>query len=271
MQRVPVAVFGASGRMGRSLLTLVATHPALELAGALVSPTSAALGQDAGTYVGLGACGVVLEADPALALARARVAIDFSLPGATEAHIGACVAAGAGLVLGTTGFEASAERALAAAARHVPVLAAANMSLGVQVLLALVREAAARLPADYDIEIFEAHHRHKRDTPSGTALALGHAAAAGRGVAHEATATYDRALRGGPREPGSIGYAVVRAGDTIGEHSVWLAGLGERLTLSHSATDRATFARGALEAARFLAGRPAGRYQFADVVATPRG
>ena len=270
MERVRVAVLGASGRMGRSLLTLIGARADVELVGALVSPGSAARGQDAGVAVGLAPVGVVLDADPARALARAQVAIDFSLPTATERHIAACVAARAGLVLGTTGLTPAAQAALGKASGQIPVLAAANMSLGVQVLLSLVREAAAKLPADYDIEILEAHHRHKRDTPSGTALALGAAAAQGRGVDHDAVAAYDRAVNGRPREPGSIGYAVIRAGDTVGEHSVWFAGLGERLELSHTATDRATFARGAIEAARFLAQQPAGRYALADVLTAAR-
>jgi len=267
MEPVRVAVLGASGRMGRSLLTLIAARADLELVGALVSPGSSARGQDAGVAVGLAPVGVVLDADPGRALARAQVAIDFSLPVATQGHIAACVAARVGLVLGTTGLSPAAQAALTAATAQIPVLAAANMSLGIQVLLSLVREAAARLPPDYDIEILETHHRHKRDTPSGTALALGEAAAQGRGIDHETAAIYDRAVNGRPREAGSIGYAVLRAGDTIGEHSVWFAGLGERLELAHTATDRATFARGALEAARFLAGRAAGRYQLADVLA----
>lgn len=269
MDRVRVAVLGASGRMGRSLLTLIGASAEFELVGALIAPESEALGQDAGVAVGLAPVGVLLEADPSRALARAQVAIDFSLPAATQTHIAACVAARVGLVLGTTGLTPAIQTALTDATAHIPVLAAANMSLGVQVLLSLVREAAAKLPPDYDIEILEAHHRHKLDTPSGTGRALGEAAAQGRGAAHDSVATYDRAVNGRPREPGSIGYAVIRAGDTIGEHSVWFAGLGERLVLSHTATDRTTFARGALEAARFLAHRPAGRYTLADVLASP--
>lgn len=270
MDRVRVAVLGASGRMGRCLLTLIAAGAEFELVGALVSPGSPVRGADAGTAAGLAPLGVTLDDDPRRVLARAQVAIDFSLPAATATHLSACVAAGSALVLGTTGFDAATASSLDAAAARIPLLAAANMSLGVEVLRGLVREAAARLPADYDIEVLEAHHRHKRDTPSGTALLLGQAAAEGRGIGHDTAARFDRAVAGRPREPGSIGYAVIRGGDTIGEHTVWLAGLGERLELKHSATERATFARGALAAARFLAGRPSGRYALADVLAAPR-
>lgn len=251
--------------MGRALLGLIAGDPGFALTGALTAPDSPRCGLDAGLAAGALPAGVALEADVDRALRGAAVAIDFSLPAATAGHAAACAAAGVALVVGTTGLDAQAEAALEAAARRVPVLRAANMSLGMEVLLSLVQRAAAAL-ADYDVEILEAHHAQKRDTPSGTALALGAAAAAGRGAEHRALAEFDRARQPGPRVKGSLGYAVLRAGDTIGEHSVWIAGTGERLVLSHTATDRATFARGALAAARYLAGRPAGRYRLAEVL-----
>ena len=270
MQRVPVAVFGASGRMGRSLLRWSprtrrwnlrvrwSRRPRRRLARtpAPRGPRRVRRRARGRPRARAGAGAGRHRLQPARRDRGAHRSVRRCRCGPRARHdrvrcLGRALAR-----------RRRAPRAGTRGGQHEPWRAGA----------ALARSARRRRGCrDYDIEIFEAHHRHKRDTPSGTALALGHAAAAGRGVAHEATATYDRALRGGPREPGSIGYAVVRAGDTIGEHSVWLAGLGERLTLSHSATDRATFARGALEAARFLAGRPAGRYQFADVVATPRG
>ena len=200
------------------------------------------------------------------ALAGARVAIDFTPAGATLAHLRACAEQGVALVIGSTGLGAAEDNGIAEAAKRIAVLPAANMSVGVHVLAELVRRAAGLLPADFDIEILDIHHRAKRDAPSGTAYLLGEAAAAGRGVVHDAVATVERTSHPAVRERGSIGYAALRAGDVVGEHSVYFAGCGERVTLSHVATDRNVFAQGALRAARFLAGRPAGRYAMADVI-----
>ena len=268
-QGVPVriALLGAAGRMGLSLIRAIAADPAFELAGALGSPGSAAIGQDAGSLAGLARpAGVLLAADRALVLARAEVALDFTLPEATALNLAACEAKGVALLLGTTGLDAQALALLPAAANRIALLVAANTSLGVNVLAGLIERAARALPAAYDIDVQDVHHRDKRDAPSGTALVLGAAAAKGRGR-DPGLLGADAADGGGsPRRPGAIGFASVRAGDVIGEHTVFFAGSGERLELTHRATDRMTFARGALQAAAWLRGRPAGRYSMADVL-----
>jgi 4-hydroxy-tetrahydrodipicolinate reductase len=259
--RLPVAVLGAAGRMGERLCALIGESADLTLAGALVRPGSALAGRPLGAQEGPVATDRI-EA----ALAAARVAIDFTPAGATLAHARACSEAGVALLVGTTGLGAAEQAAIEVAARCIPVLCAANTSLGVHVLAELVRRAAELLPADFDIEILDIHHRAKRDAPSGTAYLLGEAAAAGRGVTHDGAAVTGRTGLAGPREAGSIGYAALRGGDVVGEHSVYFAGTGERLTLSHAATDRTVFAAGALRAARFLARQGPGLYTMADVI-----
>jgi 4-hydroxy-tetrahydrodipicolinate reductase len=238
-----------------------------ELVGALAAPGVPELGRDAGEAAGLGRrFGVAVTADCTAALERAEVAIDFTNVGATQANVAACVDRGCALMLGTTGLEPVHHAALDDAARRIALVQAANTSLGVNLLLTLVERAAASLPADYDIEIVEAHHRHKVDAPSGTALRLGEAAAAGRGapLSELRTRPYDGIT--GPRREGSIGFAVVRGGDIVGDHTVIYAGPGERIEIGHRAHDRMTFAHGALRAARWLHGRPAGRYTMRDVL-----
>jgi 4-hydroxy-tetrahydrodipicolinate reductase len=260
---VRVAVLGATGRMGQSLVRAIDADPGFELVGALAPATSAALGRDAGSNAGLARpLGVAISAERAAVLARAEVALDFTLPEATRANIEACRARGCALLLGTTGLGAEACSALEAAASAIAVLIAPNTSLGVTVLAKLVAAAAAALPADYDIEVLDTHHRGKRDAPSGTARLLGEAAGAARGRPPAAAGEG----RAGGRAPGSIGYASVRGGDVAGEHTVLYLGPGERLELSHRAYDRAIFARGALRAAAWLKGRPPGRYAMADVL-----
>jgi 4-hydroxy-tetrahydrodipicolinate reductase len=260
---VRVAVLGATGRMGQSLIRALEADPGFELVGALAPGSSAALGKDAGEHSGLARrLGVSISADRAAVLGRADVALDFTLPEATLANLAACRARGCALLVGTTGLGAEARAALAAGAAQIPVLVAANTSLGIALLEKLVAQAAAALPADYDIEILEAHHRDKRDAPSGTARLLGEAAAAARGL----PAPVAELGRAGARARGAIGYAAVRGGDLAGEHTVFYLGPGERLELSHRADDRATFARGALRAAAWLKGRPPGRYTMADVL-----
>ena len=260
-------MFGAAGRMGVSLIRAIAADPAFELVGALGSPGSAALGQDAGSLAGLTRrLGVVVGADRAHVLARAEVALDFTLPEATLANLAACEATGVALLLGTTGLSAAAKAALPAAAARLALLVAANTSLGVAVLAGLIERAARALPADYDIDVEDVHHRDKRDAPSGTALVLGAAAAAGRGRDPGLLAADAADGGGAPRRQGAIGFASVRTGDIVGEHTVYFAGPGERLELTHRATDRMTFARGALRAAAWLRGRQPGRYSMADVL-----
>lgn len=262
---VRLAISGASGRMGCALLTLLGDDKRFELVYAVVAPGSAPDGQP------------VVVGD-ALALRYAHdwtqapaldVVIDFSGPVGLAAALDHCLTHGAALVSGTTGIDAALEARLAAAGKNIAVLRAANFSLGVAVLTRLLREAAAALP-DWDLEIVEAHHGRKQDAPSGTALALGHAAAAARHTTLEAAAVYARQGQTGERVDGSIGFSVIRGGDIVGEHTAMLVGQSERLELVHRATDRSIFARGALRAAHWLAGRKPGQWQLDDVIAQPR-
>lgn len=250
--------------MGQSLVRALRASPDLRLCAAFASAGSARLGSDAAAE---GApTGVPVAADTVPNLAGAAVAIDFSQPEAVAAHAAICGAAGVPLLVGTTGFDATARRTLEAAAERIPVLIAANTSLGVNVMATLAALAAQALGDGYDVDVAEAHHRAKRDAPSGTALALGAAVAAARGTTLDEVAVYERHGMTGPRPPGSIGFAVVRAGDIVGEHTVIYAGDGERLEITHRASDRSTFAQGALRAAEWLAGRPAGVYGMQDVL-----
>jgi 4-hydroxy-tetrahydrodipicolinate reductase len=242
----------------------------LSVVAAVASPTSSALGKDVGELAGLGATGVRVTSDLPAALSQADVAIDFSNAQATQSNLAACRAARKPLLIGTTGISPALEAAFEAAAKDIPLLVAPNTSLGVTLLIELVRQAASALPKHFDIEVIEAHHRMKRDAPSGTALALGKAAAEGRNQPFDGSpGTVHR--DGASRKAGEIGFAVVRAGDIVGEHAVLFAGIGESLTLSHRATDRAIFARGALQAAAWLESRPPGRYFMRDLVAYKSG
>jgi 4-hydroxy-tetrahydrodipicolinate reductase len=258
---IRAVIIGAAGRMGRALLKAAAGFPELTISGAIVRTGSPA--PDPGVLAGAASLGVALSTDLAAALEQADVAIDFSSPAAAAATLAACRAAHVGLLLGTTGLPAELEPQLAAAAHDIPLLRAANTSLGVTLLAELVRLAASRLPESFDIEIIEAHHRAKRDAPSGTALALGAAAAQGRGIPPPDGRS---AGRQGPRPPGEIGFAVVRGGDIVGEHTVLMAGDGEQLCLTHRATDRMIFARGALQGALWLARQPPGSYTMRDLL-----
>ena len=266
---IRAAIIGVTGRMGLALVR-AASSESVQVCAAVASPNSAALGKDAGELAGIGTLGVTVTCDLAAALAQADVAIDFSNAAATQSNLAACRGARKPLLIGTTGF--ALENELQAAAREIPLLVAPNTSLGVTLLIELVRQAAAALPPTFDIEIVEAHHRLKKDAPSGTALALGRAAAEGRGQPFAAAAQNAASQPGTGARLGStarqgseIGFAVVRAGDIVGEHSVLFAGMGESLTLSHRATDRAIFARGALQAAAWLQARPAGQYFMRDL------
>jgi 4-hydroxy-tetrahydrodipicolinate reductase len=270
-----VAVFGITGRMGQSLVRTLgeregaaattASRPAsFHLSGALASPSSPRLGRDAA--IEGKATGVLVTADPRRALEGAAVAADFSVPSSVAAHARACAGAGVAYLLGTTGIDAATRLELEKAAESIPVLIAPNTSVGVAVLTHLLGEASAALGPNYDVEISEAHHRGKRDAPSGTALAWGEAVAAARGEDLAKVAVFDRHGASVPRAPGSIGFAVLRAGDIVGEHTVTFAAAGERIELTHRATDRALFARGALRAAGWLIGRPPGVYGMQDVL-----
>lgn len=262
---IRLAINGASGRMGRALLALLRDDSRFELVHAVVAPGSADDGQP-----------VNIRPDAALRFAHdwadapaLDVMIDFSGPAALDGALNHCLAHGIALVSGTTGLDAAMEARLAQAGEHIALLRAANFSLGVAVLTRLLRDAAAALP-DWDLEIVEAHHNRKQDAPSGTALALGHAAAAARKTTLDHAAVYSREGQTGPRAEGSIGFAVVRGGDIVGEHTALLIGQGERVELGHRATDRSIFARGALQAAYWLSSRPAGHWQIDDVIASPQ-
>lgn len=263
---MPMAVLGVTGRMGRALLLAMDEDGGVRLSGASASAHSRWVGMDAGAAASGPARGIVVMPDPAAALRGAAAAIDFTLPQATAANLQACMAVQCPLVLGTTGHTAEARALIAQAAQVIPLVLAPNMSIGVNLLLELVEQTARRLDERYDIEIFEAHHRHKKDAPSGTALGLAAAAAAGRGVELEQVAQYERCTSVAARRPGSIGFSVFRGGDIIGEHTVSFAGTGERIELTHRASDRLAFARGALQAARWLVGRSPGLYSMRDVL-----
>ncbi|MEO8316507.1 MAG: 4-hydroxy-tetrahydrodipicolinate reductase [Pseudomonadota bacterium] len=257
------AVVGVGGRMGAQLVKAIHEAPGMKLAAAIDQAGGQAIGKDAGSLAGLPPCGVSVSGDLRAALTGIDVVIDFSRAEAVAATADACAAAGVALMVGTTGLDAATKERLDAAATRVPVLVSANTSLALNVLLDLVERAAGALPNGYDIEIFEAHHRHKVDAPSGTALVLGEAAARGRGE----QLPRRPGLTGshpGARVPGGIGFSVVRGGDVVGEHDVRFLGAGEQLRLTHVATDRAIFARGAIAAAGWLVGRAPGRYRMAD-------
>jgi 4-hydroxy-tetrahydrodipicolinate reductase len=263
-----VAMLGASGRMGRSIIPLIAADTdGLRLSGALAAPEDPAVGRDAGDHAGTASLAIAITDDVERALAGADVAIDFTRADATLRHALACREAGCTLVIGTTGHTEAQRAELAEVARGLPVVLAPNMSLGVNVLFRLAELAARVLDGDrYDAEIFEAHHRNKVDAPSGTALGLGRAVAKARGVQLEDVAEYARHGSTGIRPYGRIGFSVVRGGDIVGDHRLIFAGPGERVELMHHAEDRSGFARGALVAARWVVGRPPGLYSMTDVL-----
>jgi 4-hydroxy-tetrahydrodipicolinate reductase len=260
-----IAVAGASGRMGRTLVEAVLEAPDLELAGALDVATAAAIGRDAGEFLGR-STGVTVSSDPAVALVAADVLIDFTRPEGTLAHLRECAARGVRMVIGTTGFDDDGRRAIAAAAAGIGIVFAPNMSVGVNVTFRLLEVAASLLGGDYDIEVIEAHHRHKIDAPSGTALGMGRAIASALGRELDEVATWTRHGVTGERAPGTIGFSVVRGGDIVGDHTVLFAGTGERIEITHRSASRATYAQGSLRACRFLASRPAGLFDMQDVL-----
>ncbi|MEO8487722.1 MAG: 4-hydroxy-tetrahydrodipicolinate reductase [Betaproteobacteria bacterium] len=266
---IRIAIAGASGRMGQALVAAVLASPDLTLAAALDVRSAASIGHDAGLALGR-ATGVVVGDDVDAALVRADVLIDFTRPDGTVAHAAACARNGAALVAGTTGLTSAHRDELARHARAVPIVHAANMSVGVNVLADLVRRAARALGGAYDIEILEMHHRHKVDAPSGTALMLGTMAAEGAGIDLATHSVTGREGVGGARKPGTIGFASLRGGDVVGEHVVVFAGDGERVELAHRATSRGMFADGALRAARFVAAcrreRRTGLFDMRDVL-----
>lgn len=266
MSEFRIGVIGAAGRMGRMLAREVSAAPGCVLAAACEKPGHESVGRDAGEVAGLAPLGVAITDQPAAMFARVDAAIDFTVPQATAAHAGLAAQSKVIHVIGTTGLDAEQERALHKAAELTPVVWAPNMSLGVNLLIALTRQVAAILGDDYDIEILEMHHRHKVDAPSGTALVLGRAAAAGRGVNLDEVAVKNREGEIGARADGGIGFATLRGGDVVGDHTVIFAGEGERVELSHKAGDRRIFAKGAVKAALWARDKPPGLYGMKDLL-----
>jgi 4-hydroxy-tetrahydrodipicolinate reductase len=266
VDEVGIAVVGASGRMGRMLIRAVAETPGARLSGATERPGHPWIGRDVGEAMGGPALGVVVEDDPLEVFARSQAALDFTTPAATMRHAELAAQARLVHVIGTTGLERDQFERLAAAARHAVIVRAGNMSVGVNLLTVLARKVAAVLGSEYDIEIVEMHHRGKVDAPSGTALMLGEAAAAGRRVNLADVAERGRDGVTGARAAGAIGFASLRGGDVVGEHEVVFAGPGERVVLGHVATDRMLFARGAMRAAMWGQEQGPGLYDMIDVL-----
>ncbi len=261
-----IGIVGGSGRMGQMLIREVLGSNAATLSGATERPGSAAIGRDLGTLIGVDPIGVAVTDDPVALFANSDAVIDFTAPAATVSHAALAAQHGTALIVGTTGLSPDDHARLAEAAAKAPLVVAANFSLGVTLLAGLVRKVAATLGDDWDIEIVEMHHRHKVDAPSGTALALGHAAASGRGVALADVKDAVRDGHTGARTVGDIGFATLRGGDVVGDHTVIFATEAERLELSHKAGTRAIFARGAVRAALWAAGKAPGVYSMDDVL-----
>ncbi len=261
-----IGVAGCGGRMGRFLVAEIHGAEGCRVAGGSVATNSPAIGRDLGELAGLGALGLKAGSDAGELFKVSDVVVDFTAPAASVAHAKLAAEHGKALVIGTTGLDAAQATAIREAARRAPIVRAPNMSLGVNLLLSLVEETARRLGEDYDIEVLEMHHRHKVDAPSGTALALGEAAARGRAVDLAAKSQRVRDGHTGARRAGDIGFATLRGGDVVGEHTVIFAAVGERVELSHRATTRQIFARGAVRAARWAAGKPPGLYGMKDVL-----
>ena len=260
-----IAIAGASGRMGQMLIEAVNASPDCLLTGALDVAASPAIGIDASAFSGRSS-GVLIQADIRKGLVDSGVLIDFTRPEGTLAHLAACRELGVNLVIGTTGFSEAEKAEIAAAAADIAIVMAPNMSVGVNVTLKLLEMAAKALSTGYDIEIIEAHHRHKIDAPSGTALKMGEVIADALGRDLKDCAVYAREGVTGERDPSSIGFATIRGGDIVGDHTVLFAGIGERIEISHKSSSRATYAQGSLRAARFLAGRKSGLFDMFDVL-----
>lgn len=261
-----IAVVGCAGRMGRTLVKEVLKTDGCALVGGTLTPGSPQVGRDMGEVVGVGPLGIAVAEDPRPVFATADAVLDFTAPEASAVHASLAAETKTVLVVGTTGLKPEHEAALTASSRETVIVRAPNMSLSVNLLIRLTQEVAAILDESFDIEIVEMHHRRKKDAPSGTALALGRAAAKGRGVALDAVSDRGRDGISGPRRPGHIGFAALRGGDIVGDHTVVFAADGERLDLSHRATSRQAFARGAVRSALWARGRPPGLYGMDDVL-----
>jgi 4-hydroxy-tetrahydrodipicolinate reductase len=260
-----IAIAGASGRMGHMLIEAVREAPDCRLAGALDVAGSAAIGSDAAAFLGF-ASGVPIVSDLRAGLKDAQVLIDFTRPEGTLAHLAVCRELGVQMVIGTTGFSDAQKAEIAEAAKDIAIMMAPNMSVGVNVTFKLLEMAAKALSTGYDIEIIEAHHRHKVDAPSGTALKMGEVIADALGRDLKECAVYGREGVTGERDPSTIGFATIRGGDIVGDHTVLFAGTGERIEITHKSASRATYAQGSLRAVRFLAGQRTGLFDMFDVL-----
>jgi len=260
-----IAVAGASGRMGQMLIEAIQKAPDCKLAGALDIAGNPSLGKDASGFTGQNS-GVLIASDLADGLKNSQILIDFTRPEGTMAHLRACREMGVKLVIGTTGFSEEQKAEIAAAARDIAIMFAPNMSPGVNITLKLLQMAAKAMDTGYDIEIIEAHHRFKVDAPSGTALKMGEVIAEAQGRKLADCAVYAREGITGERDPSSIGFAAIRGGDIVGDHTVLFAGIGERIEISHKSSNRNAYAQGALRAVRFLADKPSGLYDMFDVL-----
>lgn len=262
---VRVCVAGASGRMGQMLIEAVGRSGDCVLSGALDIASSPAVGQDAGAFAGQ-VTGVAITADLPQGLTNSQVLIDFTRPEGTMGHLRECVRQGVHLVIGTTGFSDPQKAEIAEAAKHIAIVMAPNMSVGVNVTLKLLEMAAKALSTGYDIEIIEAHHRHKVDAPSGTALKMGEVIAEAIGRDLKECAVYERYGHTGERDPSTIGFSTIRGGDIVGDHTVLFAGIGERIEVTHKSSSRATYAQGSLRAVRFLSTQERGLFDMFDVL-----
>lgn len=261
-----IGIVGAGGRMGQALIREIAADVQFTLAAACDRPGMPVIGKDAGTLAGLEPLGVAIGDSPARVIEASQAVIDFTAPNATAALAPLCASRGVAHIVGTTGLAKEHEAALENAAQKIPVVYAPNMSVGVTLLSALTEKVAALLGEEFDIEIVEMHHRMKRDAPSGTALGLGRAAAKGRGVSLDQAADHERWGEVGARVKGKIGFATLRGGDVVGDHTVIFAAEGERIELTHKASSRTIFARGAVRAASWAVGQPPGLYSMRDVL-----
>ena len=265
MDAMKIAIVGASGRMGRMLIESSLKDGELKLVAAIDQAGTPAIGKDAGELVGM-PCGVKVSSDVEAGIASADCLIDFTRPEGTLAHLDLCRRHKVAIVIGTTGFDAAGKQAIAEAAKEIPVVFAPNMSVGVNVVFKLLDTASRILAEGYDIEIVEAHHKHKIDAPSGTALRMGEVVAQALGRDLKSCAVYGREGVTGERDPSTIGFATVRGGDIVGDHTVMYCGIGERVEISHKAGSRMPYALGSLRAARFLAGKECGLFDMQDVL-----
>ncbi|MBF0190777.1 MAG: 4-hydroxy-tetrahydrodipicolinate reductase [Magnetococcales bacterium] len=265
-QQTEITVVGAGGRMGRMLIQAIQANPLARLVAATEHPDSPFVGQEAGELAGVGPLGVMISGDGASGFRPGRVVIDFTRPQATLAHLELAMAQNAPMVIGTTGFDAAGREAIRRASERIPIVFAPNFSVGVNLMFRLAAEAARALGETVDIEIIEAHHRHKVDAPSGTALGLGQAIAGALDRDLQEVAVYGREGQTGARERRTIGFATVRGGDIVGDHTALFAGEGERLEITHRASSRMTFAQGAVRAAVWVGSRNAGLFDMGDIL-----